>query len=156
MKIVGCDLHTRYQQIAMLDTETGEVIERRLEHANGEARAFYAGLQGPVRVGIEATGHTRWFERLLAELGHELWIGDAAQIRAAMVRKQKTDARDAALRAHGQRLAIGTRIFPRPIGLQCHEVKLFPAHRARSSDEIHAVWYLYLAVLCVQVRSFPF
>jgi hypothetical protein len=54
MKIVGCDLHTRYQQIAMLDTETGELIERRLEHANGEARAFYVGLQGSVRVGIEA------------------------------------------------------------------------------------------------------
>ena len=109
MKIVGCDLHTRYQQIAMLDTETGEVIERRLEHANGEARAFYAGLQGPVRVGIEATGHTRWFERLLAELGHELWIGDAAQIRAAMVRKQKTDARDA---AHLLQLLVEER-FPR-------------------------------------------
>jgi Protein of unknown function (DUF3489) len=29
-----------------------------------------------VRVGLEATGHTRWFERLLAELGYELWIGD--------------------------------------------------------------------------------
>ena len=68
MKIVGCDLHTRYQQIAMLDTETGELIERRLEHANGEARAFYAGLQGPARVGIEATGHTRWFERRVAQV----------------------------------------------------------------------------------------
>jgi transposase len=97
MKIVGCDLHTRYQQIAMLDDETGELIERRLEHANGEAKEFYTKLIGPVRVGIEATGHTRWFERLLAELGHELWIGDAARIRAAEVRKQKTDARDAAL-----------------------------------------------------------
>jgi transposase len=96
MKIVGCDLHTRYQQIAMLDTETGELVERRLEHESGEARAFYASLEGAVRVGIEATGHTRWFERMLAELGHELWIGDAAEIRAAMVRKQKTDARDAA------------------------------------------------------------
>jgi len=96
MKIVGCDLHTRYQQIAMLDLETGELVERRLEHENGEARAFYAGLEGRVRVGIEATGYTRWFERMLAELGHELWIGDAAQIRASMVRKQKTDARDAA------------------------------------------------------------
>jgi transposase len=96
MKIVGCDLHTRYQQIAMLDTETGELVERRLEHESGEARAFYAALPAPVRVGIEATGHTRWFERMLAELGHELWIGDAAQIRASMVRKQKTDARDAA------------------------------------------------------------
>jgi len=68
MKIVGCDLHTRYQQIAMLDKETGELIERRLEHESGEARSFYAGLSGPVRVGIEATGHTRWFERMLGEL----------------------------------------------------------------------------------------
>lgn len=96
MKIVGCDLHTRYQHVAMLDQETGDLVERRLEHESGEARAFYASLEGPVRVGIEATGHTRWFERMLGELGHELWIGDAAQIRAAMVRKQKTDARDAA------------------------------------------------------------
>lgn len=97
MKIVGCDLHTRYQQIAMLDEETGELTERRLEHASGEAKEFYTKLSGPVRVGIEATGHTRWFERMLAELGHELWVGDAARIRAAEVRKQKTDARDAAL-----------------------------------------------------------
>ncbi len=97
MKIVGCDLHTRYQQIAMLDDETGELVEQRLEHANGEAKEFYMSLAGPVRVGIEATGHTRWFERLLAQLGHELWVGDAARIRAAEVRKQKTDARDAAL-----------------------------------------------------------
>ena len=71
MKIVGCDLHTRYQQVALLDRETGELIERRLEHESGEARVFYAALSGPVRVGIEATGHTRWFERMLAELGHE-------------------------------------------------------------------------------------
>lgn len=97
MKIVGCDLHTRYQQIAMLDEETGELIERRLDHATGEAMEFYRHLSGPVRVGIEATGYTRWFERLMAELGHELWVGDAARIRASAVRKQKTDARDAAL-----------------------------------------------------------
>ena len=109
MKIVGCDLHTRYQQIAMLDRETGEFIERRLEHESGEARAFYAALAGPVRVGIEATGHTRWFERMLAEMGHELWIGDAAQIRASMVRKRKTDARDA---AHVLELLLSER-FPR-------------------------------------------
>jgi len=109
MKIVGCDLHTRYQQVAMLEQETGEWMERRLEHENGEARAFYAALSSPVRVGIEATGHTRWFERMLAELGHELWVGDAAEIRASMVRKQKTDARDA---AHLLDLLISDR-FPR-------------------------------------------
>jgi len=109
MKIVGCDLHTRYQQIAMLDEETGELTERRLNHAGDEARGFYAELHGPVRVGIEATGYTRWFERLLGELDHELWIGDAARIRAAVVRKQKTDARDA---AHLLELLVSGR-FPR-------------------------------------------
>jgi len=41
MKIIGCDFHTRYQQIAMLDEETGELVERRLEHENGEAHSFY-------------------------------------------------------------------------------------------------------------------
>ena len=65
--------------------------------------------KAPVRVGVEATGYTRWFERMLAELGHELWIGDAAQIRASMVRKQKTDARDA---AHLLQLLVEER-FPR-------------------------------------------
>jgi hypothetical protein len=87
MKIVGCDLHTRYQQIAMVDTETGELTERRLEHESGQARAFYAGLRGRVRVGIEATGHTHWFERMLAEMGpgapHEclLLVWDSGQAR---------------------------------------------------------------------------
>jgi transposase len=97
MMIIGCDFHTRYQQIAMLDEATGELSERRLDHASGAAHKFYRDLQGPVRVGIEATGPIRWFERLLTELGHELWIGDAAQIRASEVRKQKTDERDALL-----------------------------------------------------------
>ena len=97
MMIIGCDFHTRYQQIAMMDEATGELVERRLDHESGEAQAFYRDLHGPVRVGIEATGPIRWFERLLAELGHELWIGDSAKIRASEVRKQKTDERDARL-----------------------------------------------------------
>jgi transposase len=98
MLIIGCDFHTRYQQVAMANDETGELLlEKRLDHQSGEAHEFYRSLQGPVRVGIEATGPIHWFERLLAELGHELWIGDAAKIRASEVRKQKTDERDAAL-----------------------------------------------------------
>jgi transposase len=46
-------------------------------------------------VGIEATGYTQWFERLVGELGHELWVGHPAEIRARAVRRQKTDTRDA-------------------------------------------------------------
>jgi len=95
MLIIGCDFHSRFQQVAMVDKETGELVERRLEHGNGEAKKFYAELHPPVRVGMEATGYAQWFERMLTRLGHELWVGDAAEIRAAMVRKQKTDSRDA-------------------------------------------------------------
>jgi transposase len=96
MKSIGCDFHPSYQQIAMMDTETGELWEGRLEHEHGEARRFYQALQGQtVRVGMEAVGNSHWFEQMLAELGHELWIGDAAQIRRLVVRQQKTDRRDA-------------------------------------------------------------
>jgi transposase len=95
MVIIGCDYHPSVQQIAWVDTETGECGERRLRH-RAEAEEFYRQLKGKqVRVGIEATGHSRWFERLLAELNHEIWIGDPAQIRAKQVRKQKNDRRDA-------------------------------------------------------------
>jgi transposase len=98
MKIIGCDFHPGYQQVVMWDKETGEVTEKALRHERKEeVRAFYAGLQGPVRVGIEASGQSQWFEQLLAELGHEVWIGDAGKIRASCERKQKTDRRDAEL-----------------------------------------------------------
>jgi transposase len=95
MIIIGCDLHTRREQIAMLDTETGEVVEKRLEHENGEAKRFYEGLKEPALVGVETTGYTLWFAQMLTELGHELVVGDAAKIRQMEVRKQKHDRRDA-------------------------------------------------------------
>ncbi len=95
MSIIGCDLHSRYQVIAMVETDTGEMVTRRLEHESGEARAFYTTLPKPSLIGMEATGYTQWFERLVAELGHELWVGDPAEIRARAVRRQKTDTRDA-------------------------------------------------------------
>jgi transposase len=99
MLIIGCDYHPSVQQIALIDTETGEYSEHRPQHSEGEAEKLYRDLKlkgMSVRVGLEATGHTRWFEQLLAELGYELWIGDAAQITAMRVRKQKTDRQDAA------------------------------------------------------------
>jgi transposase len=99
MIIIGCDYHPSFQQIAFVDTDTGELQERRLQHRE-EAEKFYRDLAAramTVRVGMEASGHARWFERLLAELQFELWIGDAAEISAKRVRKQKTDRQDAQL-----------------------------------------------------------
>jgi tRNA splicing endonuclease len=81
--LIGVDYHPSFQQIAFLVEETGEYSERRLNHSDGEAEKFYRGLkrQGAyVRVGMEATGYSRWFERLLAELDFEVWIGDPAEI----------------------------------------------------------------------------
>ena len=95
MIIIGCDYHPSFQQIAWVDTEIGEVQERKLMHADGEAERFYRQLTGPVRVGLESTGNCHWFVDLLAEMGQEVWIGDAARIAAKQVRQQRTDRRDA-------------------------------------------------------------
>lgn len=96
MIIIGCDFHPSWQQICWLNTETGETRKQRLMHGDGEAERFYRNLQGPVLIGLEATGNSHWFVDLVSNLGHEIWVGDAARIRAAQVRKQKSDPRDAA------------------------------------------------------------
>jgi len=99
MLIIGCDYSSGFPAIAFVDTETGECDERRLVHRE-EAEQFYGELKQrrcAVRVGMEASGHSRWFERLLRDLEFELWIGDAAEIRTKRVRKQKTDRQDAQL-----------------------------------------------------------
>jgi transposase len=80
-----------------------------LNHSDGEAEKFYRELATRgvrVRVGMEATGYSRWFERLLAELGMELWIGDAAEIKTKRVRKQKTDREDARLLSTKQNTSV--------------------------------------------------
>jgi hypothetical protein len=100
MMIIGVDYHPSFQQIAFLVEETGEYEERQLNHSEGEAERFYRDLHARgihVRVGMEATGFSRWFERLLAELDFELWMGDPAEIKAKRVRKQKYDREDARL-----------------------------------------------------------
>ena len=97
MIIIGVDFHPEYQEIASVNTDTGEYQEKRLAHPK-EAEEFYRCLScvgQVVRVGMEASGHGRWFERLLEGLGVELWRGDAEVIRAKRGRKQKTDREDA-------------------------------------------------------------
>jgi transposase len=96
MMIIGCDFHPSWQQVSWLDTETGDNGEQKLVQAAGDAERFYRQAPAPALIGMEATGNCHWLVDLLAEPGHELWVGDAAQIRASCVRQQKTDKRDAA------------------------------------------------------------
>ncbi len=97
MRIIGCDLHARQETISMLDTETGEVVEKTLEHEGEKVRDFYTAVAGPVLVGVEATGSMQWFLKLMEELKIECRVGHPAKIRAAESRKQKHDRRDAEL-----------------------------------------------------------
>ncbi len=83
--------------------------EQKLGNGNGEAERWYRQLAAPALIGLEATGNSQWFVDLLQQLGHEAWIGDAAQIRASYVRQQKNDKRDA---AHVLKLLLEGR-FPR-------------------------------------------
>jgi transposase len=144
MMIIGCDFHSRYQQIAMLDSVTGEVVERQLQHETGEAERFYKQLCRPVRVGIEATGYTQWFERLLAAVGHELWVGDAAAIRASVVRRQKNDTRDALHLLDLLRQNRFPKIWMPSLGerdlrqLVLHRVKLVQM-RTKVMNQLHAI-----------------
>ena len=109
MVIVGCDFHPRWQQVAIFEAATGEIGERKLVNGNGEAEQFYRSLPVPSLVGLESCGNSQWFLELMEQLGHEVWVGDAAQIRASYVRKQKTDRRDA---GHILKLLLEGR-FPR-------------------------------------------
>jgi transposase len=97
MQIIGVDLHARQQTVAMLNVETGELVEKTLKHEGGGVREFYSTLAGPIRVGIEATGSMQWFLELMEELGIDCRVGHPAKMRAAEPRKQKNDRRDAAL-----------------------------------------------------------
>jgi len=95
MTLVGCDLHTRKQQVALVNMDTGELWEQKLSHGGDAVERFYAALPPPVTVGIESPGDSLWFRALLQRLGHTLLVGEAAKIRAMVVRKTKTDRRDA-------------------------------------------------------------
>jgi transposase len=97
MRLIGCDLHASQQSIAMLDRDTGVVVEKTLTHEGGAVRDFYAAIPPPVVVGIEATGSMGWFLRLMEELAIECRVGHPTAIRKAETRRQKHDRRDAAL-----------------------------------------------------------
>jgi transposase len=98
MKVyIGVDLHVRTQTVCWCETTTGEQQERVLDHDRDDVRAFYAQFVAPAIVGVEGSGYSLWFHRLIEETGHRLVVGDAQAIRQLARRRQKNDRRDAQL-----------------------------------------------------------
>jgi transposase len=93
---IGVDFHSRQQTTCYLKTETGELVITELKHRDkAEVRAFYEQFAGHVIVGLEASGYSPWFEAMIEELKHELWLGDATEIRRRARWRHKDDRRDA-------------------------------------------------------------
>ena len=109
MVLIGCDFHPSWQQVSWLNRETGEAGDRELMHGPGEVEKFYRQFPAGTIIGMEATGNCQWFVDLVSGLGHEVWIGDAAKIRACDTRQQKHDKRDARLLLQ----LLAERRFPR-------------------------------------------
>ena len=94
---IGVDIHARQQTVSYLNTEDGTTALVELQHERDDIKGFYSQFQGEVIIGIEACGYTNWFEELMEQLGHQLLVGDAAEIRRLARRRQKNDRRDANL-----------------------------------------------------------
>src|SRR6266849_7381876 len=94
----GVDFHARQQLVKWCNADDGEIHEQELgHHAIEEVREFYGQFKGEVIVGFETSGYSSWFEVMLEELGHQVWIGHATEIRRRARSRQKTDRRDAEL-----------------------------------------------------------
>src|SRR5260370_31550264 len=94
---IGVDFHARQQTICYLKTETGELVTCELKHQDKQVvRAFYAQVRGQVIVGLEASGYSPWFERMLEELGCAVWLCHATDISRPAPWSQKNDQRETA------------------------------------------------------------
>jgi len=87
MVLIGSDFHPNWQQVSWRERETGETGDEKLVYEAGAVEKFYRQFPAGSRIGVEATGNCQWFLELLARLGHEVWIGDAAKIRASDARQ---------------------------------------------------------------------
>jgi len=94
---IGVDFHPHQQTAAWCDTATGEVRTIDLKHDLGRVREFYQSFSEPAVIGIEASAKATWFENMLVETGHQLFVGNPVLIRKRATSRHKNDRRDAEL-----------------------------------------------------------
>jgi hypothetical protein len=118
MTLVGCDLHSRKQQVAVLDTTTGEVLEQELAHAGDVVERLYRALRPPVTIGIETTGYTRWFHALMHQLGHTVLVGEGAHRSHSSGRGDASYRDPTRARGHGRQHLCSPRGSPRAASVE--------------------------------------
>jgi len=94
---IGVDFHPHQQTVAWCDTQTGETQTFDLMHDIKKVREFYSSLPEPAVIGIEASSRAAWFEKMLFESGHKLFVGNPVLIRKRATSRHKNDRRDAEL-----------------------------------------------------------
>lgn len=94
---IGVDFHAHQQTVAWCDKQTGEIRTLDLVHDPEKVREFYASLPEPAIIGIEASSRAAWFENMLFEIGHKLFVGNPVLIRKRATSRHKNDRRDAEL-----------------------------------------------------------
>ena len=88
----GVDFHARQQLVKWCNTEDGEIRERQLwPQSKDEVLAFYAQFDGRVIVGFESSGYSSWFETMLEQLGHEVWIARQLLVRTYIMLRDEID-----------------------------------------------------------------
>ncbi len=94
---IGVDFHPHQQTVCLGDTETGEVRTVDLKHDLEKVREFYKSLPEPAVIGVEASAKARWFENMITDTGHKLFVGNPVLIRKRATSRHKNDRRDAEL-----------------------------------------------------------
>lgn len=94
---IGVDFHPYQQTVAWCDTQTGETRTFDLAHDLEQVRTFYSSLPEPAVIGVEASTRAAWFENMLFENGHKLFVGNPVLIRKRATSRHKNDRRDAEL-----------------------------------------------------------
>ena len=94
---IGVDFHPHQQTVCLGDMGTGETRTVDLKHDLGKVREFYTSLPEPAVIGVEASAKAQWFENMLFESGHKLFVGNPVLIRKRATSRHKNDRRDAEL-----------------------------------------------------------
>jgi transposase len=94
---LGVDQHKRFSQVAALDTETGLLSQRRLEHDDPDGILSYVASLGPgVVASLETTGNWYWLADLLEDAGARVQLANTSETRRLLKARAKNDRLDAA------------------------------------------------------------